>query len=544
MKQRSTRLTPGTIVGAPVRQLFGFALAGALIGALVSGCEGKTRRTPDDTLVVLVPTTIRDLDPRYVLGSTDGKLSKLVAPGLTSIDQPSLEPALELAASLEPVTHNDEGEPIVWEAVVRKDARFGDGSPVSAHDVAYTYQSMMTPDSDSVYRQGFIDRFERVEAIDDRRVRFYLNKPLANFMTDMDFGIVSRAAANAGGGKFVGGRVVGAGPFRVAAFHGERVRLERNPHYHGGAAPIPKVDVRVIRDANARLLMLVGGSADFAQNTLRYDLIGEVEERERLTVVTGPSAILSYLMFNTEDPALADVRVRRAIALAIDRERIVEAKFGGRAVLASGLLPPSHWAYDADVTRYPYAPERARALLDEAGFPDPDGDGPRPRLSLTYKTSSDQFRVALARVIAAQLAEVGIDVEVRSYEFGTFLSDIKRGNFQLGSMQTSPISEPDYYFAFYHSSRIPSEDNWNLLNRWRYRNDRIDHLTAEGRRVSDRARRRLIYAEVQQILADDLPVVPLWHEDNVAVLNADVAGYRLLPAARFRGLEAAAKRTE
>src|SRR5204863_2771630 len=123
------------------------------------------------------------------------------------------------------------------------------------------------------------------------------------------------------------------------------------------------------------------------------------------------SAVYTYMGLNADDPITGDARVRRAIALAIDRQRIVDTKFGGRAVLSTGMLPPFHWAYEGDVERYGYDPARARALLDEAGHPDPDGAGPRPRFTLSYKTSSNRFRVAVAQVIAAQLAEVGIELD-------------------------------------------------------------------------------------------------------------------------------------
>src|SRR5690606_28756358 len=120
------------------------------------------------------------------------------------------------------------------------------------------------------------------------------------------------------------------------------------------------------------------------------------------------------------------------------------------------LIAPGHWAYNPDVPRYPFDPDRARALLDQAGYPDPDGPGGRPRMRLSYKTSADQFRLAVARIIADQLGEVGIEVEVRAFEFGTFFTDIKKGNYQLASMQTASISEPDYYFWYFHSSNIPT----------------------------------------------------------------------------------------
>lgn len=538
-RPRSPRASRGASAAARSRAPGWLALCLAVGGALatVAGCEARARRTPDHTLVMLLESEIRDLDPRFGIGSNDVKLSRLIAPGLTSVNQPSLEPRPELAERIE---QRDER---TWDVVLREGLRFSDGTPVTAEDVVYSFASVLDPDMGSLYRSGFEDRFARVEALDPRRVRFHLQKPLATFLTDLDFGIVSATAARRSPrGRFPGGEVVGAGPYRVARLDSDRLVLERSPHYHGPAPRMPFIEIRTVRDASARALMLVGGSADLAQNAIRLDLVDAVAGRARVKIESGPSAILTYLMMQGEDPVLADVRVRRAIAHAIDRARIVDIKLGGRAVLATGLLPPSHWAYEPDVERYGHDPARAMALLDEAGYPDPDGPGGAPRLRLAYKTSADQFRLAMARIIAAQLGEVGIEVEVRAFEFGTFFNDIKQGNYQIATMQTAAITEPDYYYAYFHSSRIPTPEDPHTTNRWRYRSPRIDALTEAGRSIADRDRRLEIYSEVQKILARDLPVVPLWHEHNVAVMNVGVDGYDILPHAGLSGLATAHKR--
>ena len=508
-------------------------MALALACAAVS-CK-RTRRTPDDTIVVLIPNLIRDIDPRFALTNYDVKLSRLVAVGLTTVDQENLEPALALAESI-----RAEGE-LAYRVVLRPDAKFSTGAPVTAEDVAFTFESTLSDSLGSLYRRGFAERFDRFEVVGEREVIIHLKKPVATLLSDLDFGIVSKAAADAGG-KYPGGMVVGAGPYRLVRVAGDQAELERNPHYFGAPPESPRLTVRVVRDSNARTLMLVGGSADFTQNSIRVDIVDEVAARERLKLVAGPSAILTYLMMQNEDPILSDLRVRRAIAHAIDRQRIINAKLGGRAVLATGLLPPSHWAYEGQVQRYEYNPDKARELLDAAGYRDPDGPGGEPRMRLSYKTSADQFRLTLARIIAAQLGEVGIEVDVRSFEFGTFFADIKRGNFQIASMQTADITEPDFYYTYFHSERIPTPEELSLHNRWRYRDERVDELTVAGRQEMDRDRRREIYAEVQKILADEIPIVPLWHEDNLALMNVDVEGYQVFPNARFAGLTRTSKR--
>ncbi|HEX7836957.1 MAG TPA: ABC transporter substrate-binding protein, partial [Kofleriaceae bacterium] len=375
------------------------------------------------------------------------------------------------------------------------------------------------------------ERLIQVEATSPRVVRFHLKAPLATFMTDIDFGIVSFHD-----GPPRSDRVIGAGPYRLRELTSTGASLEANPYYFGGPPRVARVEIKFVRDAAARLAMLVGGSADLIQNAVRLDLVSALTHRPRVQIQTGHSAVLTYLMMNNDDKVLSDRRVRQAIALAIDRPAIIARKLDGLAVPATGLLPPQHWAYSGDVPRWDRDLVRARQLLDDAGLRDPDGDGPEPRLRLVYKTSADAFRVAVARVIAAQLAEVGIEVEVRSFEFATFFADVKRGAYQLASMQTTDITDPDFYFMYFHSSWIPRPSVPDGFNRWRYRNALVDRLTLAGRQELDRDHRKRIYAEVQRQVAEDVPVIPLWHEDNVVLSNRDVLGYTLTPNARLAGL--------
>ena len=483
---------------------------------------------------MLVEARFTSIDPRYTNSVDDVKLSRLVAPGLTSVENGTLEPRLLLAESI------SLRDPRTVDVVLRPGLRFSDGTPLTSADVVFTFESALDRELESPMLGNMLDRFVRLEARGERRVRMHLTEPLATLMADLEFGIVSQQAAGADR-RFEGGAVIGAGPYLVESYHAEDVRLRRNPNWAFSAPRTERVRVRVVRDSNARALMLAGGSADLTLNSMRIDLVDDLSEGRRVDLATGPGVKLTYLMMNGRDPALRDVRVRRAIAHAIDRELVLRTKLDGRAILATGLLPPGHWAENPAVESYRHDPDRARALLDEAGFPDPDGPGGRPRLRLTYKTSSEQLRVALARVWAAQLAEVGIAVEVQSFEWNTMFADYKKGNYQLGSMQSAAITEPDFLYAYYNSSRIPSARDPNAQNRWRYASPRVDQLTELGRRTPERRARRAAYAEVQAILARDLPVIPLWHEHNVAVMNLDLRGFELLPNASLYGLVAASK---
>lgn len=508
-------------------------LAALALASLAAACQPRQTRTPPQTLVVLFEASAKTTDPRFALSSYDAKVSRLVAPGLVTVDSEDMAPRMELAERVDMI------DPLTWEVTIRENARFSDGTPVTGEDVAWTFGTVIAKGSDSLWHKGFSERFAAIEAIGPRRVRFRLHAPLATFLTDLDMGIIAKHGAGKDG-KYPGGRVIGAGPFIVEELTADVVRMRANPYWHHGKTGCARLEIKTVRDAAARLVMLAGGSADLVQNSFRYDLIDDVLARRRVREVRTPSNILTYMLLNNDDPLLRDPRVRRAIALALDRKTIVARKFGGRAVLATGLLPPQHWSYEA-VPHVPFDPAAAMRLLDEAGHRDPDGAGPRPRFSLVYKTSADQFRVAVARVIAAQLGQIGIEVDVRPFEFATFFADIKKGAYQIATMQTADIAEPDLLYTYFHSTRIPDAKDPNANNRWRYRNARVDELTAQGRRELDREKRIALYAEVQRQLAADLPVIPLWHEDNVAITNAVVEGFRPVPNARLSGLALARK---
>lgn len=512
---------------------YAITAASLLTLAACVGCTPRSRRTPDDTIVMAIETPLTTTDPRSGVNNWDNKVHKLVAAGLTAVDTLNMLPRLELASNIAAV------DDLTIDVTVRDDARFSDGSPVTAADVAGTYMSVLAPDSISASHKTLSDRFVSVEATSPRVARFHLKAPLATFTSDIDYGIVSFHD-----GPPRPGRVLGAGPYRMTELTSTGAMLEANPYYFGPAPKLPRIEIKFVRDTAARLLMVVGGSADLMQNSVRLDLVPTIQQQQRVRVDHAAGSPLTYLMMNNEDPVLRNRDVRRAIALALDRPAIIASKLGGLARPATGLLPPSHWAYSGQVERWDHDAARARRLLDEAGYPDPDGDGPAPRFRLVYKTSADAFRVSLARVMAAQLGEVGIAVEVRSFEFATFFADVKKGAYQLASMQTAEITEPDFYFMYFHSSWIPTPSNPDGFNRWRYRSAEVDRLTTEGRGELDRDKRIAIYNEVQRVVADDVPIVPLWHEDNVVLSNKDVDGYHLTPNGRLLALTAVTKRQQ
>jgi peptide/nickel transport system substrate-binding protein len=326
---------------------------------------------------------------------------------------------------------------------------------------------------------------------------------------------------------------VGSGPFIfVSAEADKEVVVARNPDYWGTKAQLERVRFMVVPDATTRALELRKGSADAAINALSPDMILTLERERNLRVLRDPGTVLAYLSFNLRDPILRDQRVRQAIAYAIDRRPLIEYIWRGFAQPASSILPPQSWAYDGNVPKYPHDPERARALLDAAGYKPVNG----VRFHLLMKTSTEESTRLLAAVFQQQLREVGIELDIRTFEFATFFADVQKGLFQFYSLRWIGGNEdPDIFEYVYHSRKFPPQG----ANRSFYRSARIDALIDQARAEIDQNTRKELYTEIQQILAEELPSINLWYFDNVLVYNRRVSNLSLSPAGDYNFLKTA-----
>jgi peptide/nickel transport system substrate-binding protein len=289
----------------------------------------------------------------------------------------------------------------------------------------------------------------------------------------------------------------------------------------------------VVPDAITESLELEKGSGDVAINSLPMDSLPVLATRPNLKVEDVPGTQVQYLAFNLRDPLLKDARVRQAIACAIDRSLIIRTLMLGHAQPAESLLPASHWAWSGDVARYDYDPARAARLLDEAGHA-PDANG--IRFHLAMKTSNDEGIRLLAAVLQQQLAKVGIALDLRSYEYATFYSDVTRGAFQMYSLRWIGGNEqPDIFSYAFSTARFSPKG----ANRSHYSNAQLDALLDDAAQSEDAARRRADYAEAQQILARDLPAINLWYRDTIVVHNRRLTRVVPTPSGSYTFLETA-----
>lgn len=489
------------------------------------GCQAAAGHGSPDVLTVVLPRAPIELDPRFTGDAYGMKLSRLLFASLVTIDPQTLEVVPDLAEAVEVLSETR------YRVTLRPDLSFSDGSALDARDVAATFRGVVAPAFATRYARSY-SRIARIDTPDPRTVIFTLDGPHATFLTDLELPVLRAEDALRKVAQPGGPQPVGAGPYLLRERSAGQLLFEANPHWHGGVPREPRVRMLVVRDDNTRALRLLAGAGDLAMNAVPPLLVPLFEHDPRFQVTSAPGIGTTYLGFNLESPRLGPLAVRQAIAHAIDRTTLVSAKFGGRARLATSWIVPGHWAHDPNLRMPSFDPKRARELLDGAGFA-PDGEGVRLRVSL--RCGTDRFRVGIARAIAAMLAEVGIAVEVRPSETASLIADLNQGRFDMTMMQLPELIEPHVLSWFFASTQVPGPGTEGA-NRWRLRSAALDAALERGRTLGDRDARRGAYLEAQQLLAAELPVVPLWHEDVVVVLDERARGFQVPREARFASL--------
>ena len=491
--------------------------------ALMLSLLSCSHQPASDTLVMLIESSPTNLDPRVGVDAQSERIDNLIFDDLLSRGD-NLDVAPGLAERWEIP------DPLTYIFHLHHGVKFHDGRALTSRDVKWTFESLLQGKVRStkaaVYR--FVDH---IDAPDDFTVIFHMKEPSATLLWNLSDGAVGIVPY--GSGNEMTGHPIGSGPFNfVSAETDKDVIVERNDDYWSEKAKVARVRFAVVPDATTRALELRKGSADAAINALTPDTVLTLQRNPSLAVERAPGTVLAYLGFNLRDPILKDVRVRQAIAYALDRRPMIEYLWRGEAQPARSILPPQSWAYNGNVPPYDHDSGKAQKLLDDAGYPAING----VRFHITMKTSTDENTRLMVAVMQQQLREVGIALDIRSFEFATFFADVTHGTFQLyGLRWIGGNEDPDIFEYAFHSAKFPP----NGANRGFYSNPKVDALIDQARREVDPRVRKPIYSELQRVLADELPYIDLWYLDNVLVHNKRVRNLQLNPAGNYDFLRTA-----
>ena len=482
------------------------ALLLCCLSLLITGCAETDR----NSIAFGLNTAPVTLDPRFATDAVSYRITRLIYKSLVDFDQqfqaiPDLADWEQLSLKHYRFTLRN------------KDREFHDGTRLTSRDVKATYEFVLNPENVSPHK-GSIEMIEAIEIIDDDTIDFKLSQADPLFPGRLVIGILPEKLISAQ--HDFNQNPLGSGPLRFQEWEDEsRLKLDRIKDNQ-------VIEFITLKDATVRVLKLLRGEIDLVQGDLPPEIIKWLDEKDSVNIQKKRGDTFAYLGFNLEDTETGNRLIRKAIAHAIDRDAIIKYVKGGAARKAGTLLPAEHWAGLSGLTGVNYDPEESRLLLAKAGFSDTN------KLKLTYKTTSKPDSLRLATIIQDQLKAVGIEIDIRSYDWGTFYGDIKAGRFQMYSLAWVGLKMPDIFRYAFHSESIPP----NGANRGRFIDAQVDSLIEIAEVEPSIKKQAEYYRELQQILFDALPAIPLWYEDNVLAIRKDVQGYTLSTDGNFDSL--------
>ncbi len=535
------------------------ALALLLLAGVAAGPSSAARA---DTLTIgmtqypytLNPNIESMLAKSYVLAMTSRPLTHYdqdwEAVCMLCVELPTIENGGAVIEPLPEGMESPSGEGIAVTYRIHPEATWGDGTPVTSADVVFTWELGRHPQSGVANFEAF-RRIHKITVIDDKSFTLHVDRVSFNYFSAAGFWLVpahiekpifeadpagyrSRTAYDSdptNPGLYWG-------PYRITEVRsGAAITLEPNPTWYGPEPAFERIVVRTIENTAALEANLLSGAIDMIAGelglTLDQALTFEKRHAGRFNVLYKPGLIYEHIDLNLDNPVLADQRVRHALLHAIDREAISEQLFQGRQPAAHGSVSPLDWVYDENSPRYPYDPEAAAKLLDEAGWSEikagvrHNAAGEPLRFEI-MTTAGNRSRELVQQVLQSQWRAVGIDVAIRNEPAAVFFGEtVSRREFTAMAMFAWLSSPENVPRTTLHSEQIPSAENgWSGQNHTSYRNPVMDDLIDRLEVELDRDKRQAMWAELQRIYATDLPVLPLYWRAQPYVLPKWLEGVR------------------
>ncbi|MGC9027954.1 MAG: ABC transporter substrate-binding protein [bacterium] len=498
-----------------MRKLFLFIIL--LSFSFATSCSQSSLN--NSTLNIGIEGNPTNLDPGYATDAYSTQILRLCFEGLIRFDRNG-----DTVPQLAERFYIKDNKTI--EFILKKGITFQNGEPFTSEDVYATLYRIINSDTYSPYTEA-LSHIEQVVIQGPYRLLIRLKEPYEPIFSALTIGILPHKLA---GEKHLSiEELIGTGPYRLEKYSQSRyIELKAYQHYWRGSPHIKRIIFRIIPDDLTRILELEKGSIDLLVNAVPPDAVNTLKKNEHIRIITGSGNDYEYLGFNMRDPILKIKSVREAIAYAINRQAIIKYVLFDQAEPANSILPPWNYAYNPDVKQYNYDPVKARYLLDHAGFALKNGY----RFSLDFKTSNNPLSIRVAQAIAYQLEQIGIKVHLRSYEWATFYSDIRHGNFQVYTLRWVGVMDPDILYYAFDSHSFPPYG----ANRGYYINPEVDQLIEQARQTLNIKQALPLYRRVQSIVAQDLPYISLWYMKDITAMQKRLKGFEPFPGGGYEGI--------
>ncbi|RVP98817.1 ABC transporter substrate-binding protein [Sinorhizobium meliloti] len=510
-----------------MKRLFRSAIALAALAFAGAAAAPAAAQTPPDVLVVGQIAEPQSLDPHTVTATNDFRILVNVYDGLVRFKDGTLEVEPALAESWK---ISDDGKTYTFK--LRQGVKFHDGSDFDAEAVKFNFDRMLKKDHPFYDTGPFPLSFnfasvEAVNVLDEYTVEFRLSEAFAPFLSNLAYptGLIVSPAAVEKHGKEYGRSPSGTGPFKfVEWLSNQRVVVERNPDYWDGAAKLQAVVFRPITDANTRVAEMMAGGIDVMVE-VPPDNLATFEQDANFAVAEQAGPHVWFAILNTKEGPFADKRVRQAANYAVNKQTLVDDVLQGTATVAAGPIPPAFNWVEGSVEPYAHDPEKAKALLAEAGV-----ENPQVTFYVTEGGSGMLDPITMGAAIQADLQAVGFKVKIETYEWNTFLGRVNPGlegkadMAEMAWMTNDPDTVP---YLTLRTDAIPDKGGFNSGY---YSNPQLDELLEKARRSTDQAERGKLYGEVQSIVHDDAPWLFVANWKQNAVTTAAVKGFKLQPS--------------
>jgi peptide/nickel transport system substrate-binding protein len=493
---------------------------------LLTACGQKGEQSPN-TFVMSSIGDARRLNPVIANDSASGTINDQIFNGLVKYDK-----NIKLVGDLaERWDVSPDGKTITFH--LRKGVEWHDGAPFTAEDCLFTYQKLTDPKVATPYSSSYMD-VAKAEAVDRYTFRVTYKEPFSPALESWALGVIPKHLLD---GKDLNSaefnrRPVGTGPYKLKEWiAGQKLVLEANDRYFEGRPKIDQYIYRIIPDSSTMFQELLSGGVDMmGLNPLQYLRKSETRRiKENYRKFRYPANAFTYLGYNLASPLFSDKKVRQALAYAIDRQSIIDGVLMGLGQPCTGPFSYVSWAYNAKIRPYPYDPDRAKRMLEEAGWRDSSGDGivekdGRPFQFTILTNQGNGERIKASEIMQQNFKKVGIDAKIRVMEWQAFLEQIDKHSFDAIILGWSMSRDPDLY-DIWHSSKT-KKGEYNFVG---YKNAEVDRLLVAGRRTFDIEQRKQIYYRIHEILADEQPYAFLYVPDATPIVHKRFKGIEVAP---------------
>ncbi|GAB4333132.1 MAG: peptide-binding protein [Calditrichia bacterium] len=477
-----------------------------------SGGGQASKPTKGGTIIIGVTGDIDTFNPLFSRSALGLEVLHLTLLGLADLDEhgnfvPELAEKWEVSQDNLELTY-----------YLRKNMKWSDGVPISAYDVEFTYQILMNPELGSP-RSSFVELIKEVAVMDSFTVKFIFKEAYPAEMFDTAGEIVPKHIFESVPIEEIkthsfNKEPLASGPYLVKRWDaGQYIEMVPNPYYYGEAPNLSRVVFKIVPNPSALLRQFESGEVDMVLD-IPPDKADKLRNKKELVLFDVPGRVYYYIGYNHENQLFKEPAVRKALTLAVDRDKIINALlYGFGKPCVSSFLPQLTWAYNDSLQPLPYDPSEALNILRENGWSDTNGDGYLDRSGKTFqftlKTNSDnQLRVDIAQVVQQQFKQIGIKVDISLLEWSAFMNDISSGEFDayLGGLSSSLYIDPT---PLYHSSAV------DMFNYVHYANPLVDKLIESGRMEMNREKAGRIWKKLQRKIYEDQPYTYLFWIDNV-----------------------------